>query len=117
MAESERSRTLRAKVAPLPLSIPSPRRCATTTLLPRRAKVEMGFTAAQLTGFGVRIQPGRDPAQRAQTDEALIEHARPDADPVGRGLEQPGHLLWWFLGREFWQARRRTAGLSCPMTA
>ncbi len=29
--------------------------------------------------------------RRAQADEPFVEHARPDADPVGRGLEQPRH--------------------------
>ena len=36
-------------------------------------------------------QPARDPMQRPAADESFVEHARPDADPVGRGLEQPRH--------------------------
>ena len=37
--------------------------------------------------------------QRTTTDEALIKHARPDADPVGRGLEEPRHRRRGHLAR------------------
>ena len=36
-------------------------------------------------------QPGRDPMQGTAADEAFVEHAHPDADPVGRVVEQPRH--------------------------
>ena len=36
-------------------------------------------------------QPGRDPMQGTAADEALVEQAHPDADPVGRVVEQPRH--------------------------
>ena len=48
--------------------------------------------------------------QRPVADEAFVEHAHPDADPVGRGLEQPRH-------RRRGHVPRRGGALATPTPA
>ena len=44
-------------------------------------------------------EPRRDPMQGTAADEPFVEHTRPDADPVRRGLEQPRHRRRGHLAR------------------
>ena len=55
-------------------------------------------------------EPRRDPMQGTAADEAFVEHARPDADPVGRGVEQPRH-------RRRGHVARRGRALATPAPA
>ena len=82
-------------------------------------RVEQRHEALDAVGQGSRRDrqpliphPGCDPVQRTQADTVLEEKARPDADPVGRVVEQPLRR-----GRGHFQGRGGAVATPAPACA